>query len=597
MLDLKIPIFVMFHNNFEWTKVCVDFLRKNTPKDLYRLIFIDNGSLESCSEKTYQLMEDGDDKVVFNKPVGVALSYNKSIKEKVGDSKYFITLHNDVLVSSGWLDEILWCVEKLESDNFKFSCVFPRTNYCFVGTPVMKDENIRDIFVTQKKNNKKINYESDIYEVLEKTYSDYDEFVNSEVSCEKGRFSIVNEMNSFCTLFKTNFFFDIGGFDKDFVSHGYDCNLFNFYASKKDVYPVFSHGAYVHHNGNTTSDGFGKDFVKDLQESESLYNKKVQEEMDRERRILKLNTKINNEKIKVLMIRDCGIGDIIMSLFAMKGLKQELNEGVELTVATGLEFMKFVSFIDCVDKVIPLECKLYRSTKEIKEISDMYSENFDLVINLIGMFESARKDEAIHRIERARKFIEDSDIGEYVDKIPIVCPSFNMPDRLVGKILDNIPKSKFPRIAIAPYGSCLIRSLPDNLIKKIVSMESVNKQVLVLGKEKDSLNLELNNNIIDLRGQLESEELPAIIGSCEYIYTSDSGSFHIAGLMGIPCRAFFGSIHPSLRDGFYPSSEENTIYFKENLVCSPCFDVGCKKINCMQYSDDEIERIVVGEYL
>jgi len=597
---LKIPIFVMFYNNFEWTKVCVDFLRNNTPKDLYRLIFIDNGSMESCSKKVSQLMKDEDEIVLFSKPVGVALSYNKAIKEKVGDSKYFITLHNDVLVSNGWLDEILWCVENLESKNFNFSCVFPRTNYCFVRTPVIKDEDIMNSFIKKKIPNKFFQSENEIYEVLEKTYlehTSFDFYVNSVVVPEKGKFSISNELNSFCTFFRTDLFFDIGGFDQDFVSHGHDCNLFHFYASKRDAYPVFSHGAYVHHNGNTTVDGLGKSFDKDLQESYSMYCEKVQEEIGMEKKVLKLNTKIASScKIKILMIRDDGIGDIIMSLFAMKGLKQELNGGIDLTVATRPEFMPFVSFLDCVDQVIPIESKPYMSTEDIKEISNIYSEKFDLVINLIKIFESSRECETVHRIELIRDFVKSSYIGQYVDKIPTICPSFSMPERFYEKILENIPKSNLPRIAIAPYGSCPIRSLPENVIKKIISIESVNKQVLVLGKEKSSLDLELNSNVVDLQGQFKLEELPVIIRSCEYIYTTDSGTFHIAGLMGVPCRAFFGSVDPSWRDGFYPSSGDNIIYFKNNLACVPCFDAGfCKKIHCMQYSDNEIERIVDGE--
>lgn len=97
------------------TRLCFDALRACTPASTYELIVVDNGS----SPDTAVYLEETGAKVVrFEENRGVATAWNAGIE--VAKGRYLVFLHNDVIVSPGWLEVVL-----KPFDDRRVGCVSP----------------------------------------------------------------------------------------------------------------------------------------------------------------------------------------------------------------------------------------------------------------------------------------------------------------------------------------------------------------------------------------------------------------------------------------------------------------------------------------
>ena len=201
--------------------------------------------------------------------------------------------------------------------------LYSRTNYTTEGTATQYDEDIKDEFLQNKTMNKKIATKFNIENVLNKTYVPDIENYNDRVFEQyDGKYTIAEELCLFCTLFKTEFFLQNGMFDEDFATVGGESKMFHYKSYKKLRYPIHCLDTFVYHNGNTTSDGFGNDFVENKKRSDMMFESKKKEDIEDTQSSIIKNTKFLTGNIKILAIRDDGIGDIIMSLLVLNGLKK-----------------------------------------------------------------------------------------------------------------------------------------------------------------------------------------------------------------------------------------------------------------------------------
>ena len=138
----KIPIFVMYHNNFAWTKLCLAYLKKNTKN--YDLYLIDNGSHERCAKQIDDIGFVDFELLRFDNPVSVTFAYNSAIKKFLKDREQFVILHNDVFVTEGWLDALYNSYKKIKDEDptFGISCVFPRSCYSNEGSATRYDQEV-----------------------------------------------------------------------------------------------------------------------------------------------------------------------------------------------------------------------------------------------------------------------------------------------------------------------------------------------------------------------------------------------------------------------------------------------------------------------
>ena len=77
----------------------------------------------------------------------------------------------------------------------------------------------------------------------------------------------------------------------------------------------------------------------------------------------------------------------------------------------------------------------------------------------------------------------------------------------------------------------------------------------------------LQQEAINLVGQTQIAELPALLSRCSVFLGNDSGAMHVAGAVGLPVVAVFGPTDPF---GTAPVTPRCTIV-QEKPYCSPCF--------------------------
>jgi lipopolysaccharide heptosyltransferase II len=87
--------------------------------------------------------------------------------------------------------------------------------------------------------------------------------------------------------------------------------------------------------------------------------------------------------------------------------------------------------------------------------------------------------------------------------------------------------------------------------------------------------------IIDVVGELNLEEVMALLHRCTVVISNDSGLLHLAAALEVPTVAIFGPSSPTLVGPY----QQHTIVLYKNLPCSPCGRVRpgrrCKDLFCL----------------
>jgi ADP-heptose:LPS heptosyltransferase len=102
------------------------------------------------------------------------------------------------------------------------------------------------------------------------------------------------------------------------------------------------------------------------------------------------------------------------------------------------------------------------------------------------------------------------------------------------------------------------------------------------GKDKaigDTISTVLGENCVNRIGQTTLDELIAELRDCRALLTNDTGTMHLAALLGVPVVAVFGSTEPALTG---PLGNGHMIV-RHHVECSPCFLRECPiDFRCMK---------------
>ena len=105
----------------------------------------------------------------------------------------------------------------------------------------------------------------------------------------------------------------------------------------------------------------------------------------------------------------------------------------------------------------------------------------------------------------------------------------------------------------------------------------------------DQVQQNSKNALINLAGKTNLKEAISLIARCKLFISNDSGLMHIAGALGIPTIAIFGSTNPVTTS---PVGEKSIVVSK-GVPCSPCLKKECPTdFRCMDLiSVDEVYNI------
>jgi heptosyltransferase II len=102
----------------------------------------------------------------------------------------------------------------------------------------------------------------------------------------------------------------------------------------------------------------------------------------------------------------------------------------------------------------------------------------------------------------------------------------------------------------------------------------------------------IGDHCVNLIGQTTLDQLIAELRHCRLLLTNDTGTMHLAALLGVPVVAIFGSTEPRLTGPL----GNGHIVLRHHVECSPCFLRECPlDFRCMNaVSADEVARAVLS---
>lgn len=140
----ELSILISAYNHLEYSKLCIDYLRKYLPKDLnYELILLNHGSNDGTKEYFETLNPTKQIDFVKN-------NKSLSILSRVIEGRYVMFLSNDVLMMPNVVENLLTCLKSADD----IACVMPTcpniSNYSMID---IKYKNEDEMIAAARKNN------------------------------------------------------------------------------------------------------------------------------------------------------------------------------------------------------------------------------------------------------------------------------------------------------------------------------------------------------------------------------------------------------------------------------------------------------------
>lgn len=296
MKKRKTSIVILTYNNLNYTKDCIESIKKYTKKSSYEIIIIDNLSTDGTRE---WLKEQTDLKVILNdENMGFPKGCNQGIEVAEIDNDILL-LNNDTIVTTNWLDNLRIC---LDSDE-KIGAVGSVSNH---------QENLQGVDFTY-----------DDFEEMQKRAKENN--VSNPNMWEEKVFLI-----GFCILIKREVLNKIGMLDEQYSPGYVEDNDLSLRIIDAGYKLLLCHDSFIHHYLGTA---FRKDLTKFysiLYKNRTYFENKwgfntfqFDEIKHSSLRILK------EEKEKKLTILDinCGIGATMLKL--KNDYKNAIIDGIE----------------------------------------------------------------------------------------------------------------------------------------------------------------------------------------------------------------------------------------------------------------------------
>ncbi|MBN4081096.1 glycosyltransferase [Caldithrix abyssi] len=216
-----VSIVMLTYNALKYTKKCIRSIQKHTHCP-HEVIFVDNGSKDGTRAYLGQLAKDHPEYhfILNEKNKGFAAGNNQGVKAARGE--YVMLLNNDVLVSDGWLGQLVRSLEKDEG----IGMVGPITNF-ISGRQMIKD----------------VSYEND---------NEFYEFARLVRENNKGRITPRRRIAGFAVLMRKALYEEIGGLDESFGIGNYEDDDLCIRIREAGYVIMVDESVFIHHYGSRT---------------------------------------------------------------------------------------------------------------------------------------------------------------------------------------------------------------------------------------------------------------------------------------------------------------------------------------------------------
>jgi len=276
----------------------------------------------------------------------------------------------------------------------------------------------------------------------------------------------------------------------------------------------------------------------------------------------------NEYQNSITIIRDDGIGDLLMGMSAFKKVK-ERNPEKKLILATYQRNIEMMSGFKIFDEFIAIPNGKKYAPLPIPKDSQIYNFiNLEMFFGPLGGV--PKEDNKIHRhLVYSRKLGLDNGFES------VAMPAY---PAAKGKVITLFQKLKIDPnqrfvvlnlLATNPARSWWEPYYPT-LIETIEGMGFI---PLVVGTENSGYFK--GRRLINLVKKTETiTEYIEVVKLGKYVISTDTSAYHIAAFSGIPFLAIFtGGVKPESRVKFY--SKYEVVEPPADLECHPCWDKGC----------------------
>ncbi|MGN7399537.1 glycosyltransferase [Cytobacillus praedii] len=315
---LLTSIIILTYNNLEYTKQCLESIRKYTDRDTYELIIIDNNSVDDTKE---WLLKQDDIRVIINKEnLGFPRGCNQGIEIAKGEN--ILLLNNDVIVTENWLSNM---VNSLYSED-RIGAVGPVTNSAAYYTAIPVE-----------------------YSNLNEMHNFAQDFNKSDSEKWEERLKLIG----YCMLIKRDVVDKIGLLDERFTPGNFEDDDYSVRIRQAGYKLLLCKDTFIHHYGSVS----WKENISGYGELLSENEKKFMEKWGTNSHSYIIHNELidkipfeKDRRIDVLHI-GCAAGGTLLKINDL--YSESLLYGIEKNKNAAIEAGRFVTvFHDPVEKVI-----------------------------------------------------------------------------------------------------------------------------------------------------------------------------------------------------------------------------------------------------
>ena len=307
-------IIIVTYNHLDYTKDCIESIKKYSQKGTYEIIVIDNSSTDGTKE---WLKEQSNLKVILNdENLGFPKACNQgiAIAEKEND---ILLLNNDTIVTKNWLDNLKICL----NSNPKIGAVGAVSNH--------------------NENDQGCDFSYDDFEQMQQLAE-----INNISDASRWEEKVF--LIGFCLLIKRNVLNEIKFLDENYTPGYIEDNALSLEIIKRGYHLVLCHDVFIHHY-------LGTEFRKDLDKFYKILNKNRNYFIN----CWRFNTftfdDVKNASLKILQTPkkilefNCGIGTTILKL--KYKYKNSIVHGIESDKAKKEIAKHFTTVYETLDQV------------------------------------------------------------------------------------------------------------------------------------------------------------------------------------------------------------------------------------------------------
>ena len=300
---------------------------------------------------------------------------------------------------------------------------------------------------------------------------------------------------------------------------------------------------------------------------------------------------------KLLVIRFSAIGDVALSVLAVRALR-EAYPGLDITIVTREHLLCLFEEIPGLSYYMVPHHPEWEDRWEL--IRQLRAGGFDGIADLQNNFTSrvlcgwlSRKNTRVERFDRCRKQLKKltrhlpgaepvrNEVLRFLDVFERL--GFPVPPPVVERKVLPVPEVFGPKegrwVGVAPFTTKLTKMYPLDSAAEVVRrlQEEFDKVFIFSGANAEQHFCEemtqLYSNVETVYGRTNLAGETALISNLDVLVCAAGATMHMARLTGAPIVALWGGTHPDCGYGAYGADPKRD-YLQLDLPCRPCSAFG-----------------------